>query len=32
VSVDRTTGDGDEAYGDLPDERLVPPPAPFGTP
>jgi len=32
ASVERTTGDGHEAYGDLPAERLVPPPAPFGTP
>jgi uncharacterized cupin superfamily protein len=29
ASVERTTGSSDEAYGELPDEALTPPPAPF---
>ncbi len=30
VSVEHTTGDSGEAYGDLPEEALTSPPAPFG--
>jgi quercetin dioxygenase-like cupin family protein len=30
ASVERTTGDAEEAYGDLPAKVLTPPPAPFG--
>jgi hypothetical protein len=30
ASVEQTTGDSGEAYGELPDEVLIPPPAPFG--
>ena len=29
ASVERTTGIDREAYGDLPDETVVPPPSPF---
>jgi oxalate decarboxylase/phosphoglucose isomerase-like protein (cupin superfamily) len=29
ASVEHTTGDSGEAYGDLPAEALTPPPAPF---
>jgi uncharacterized cupin superfamily protein len=30
ASVERTTGRDAEAYGDLPDQAVIPPPAPFG--